>query len=516
MPLLLGSDCIPIFQFINNVSNPILIDDDDPACVDDIDDDGVPDCEDGCPEDPDKVEPGECGCDFIERDGDNDGVCDDLDECPGGNDLSDFDDDDVPDDCDNCPGVFNPEQFDSDEIGIGDACVLCGDTCLDANDGACDDGGPGSDFDLCDLGTDCSDCGLRSASGDESICDDGLDNDRDSLIDCEDIDCRFDFGAGCLEGVCDDGEDNDDDGLIDCVDDDCEDAPVCNPENLCELGDCCADGVDNDLDGFADCDDDDCLVFELEVCVLCDDTCLDANDGDCDDGGPGSDFDLCDLGTDCGDCGLRSVTDDEVICDDGLDNDRDSLIDCEDIDCRFDVEAGCAEAACDDGADNDNDGFIDCVDDDCEDAPVCNPENLCELGDCCVDGVDNDLDGFVDCDDDDCLAFDLESCVLCDDTCPDANDGDCDDGGPGSDFDLCDLGTDCGDCGLRSVTDDEVICDDGLDNDRDSLIDCEDIDCRFDVEAGCAEGDCDDGVDNDGDGFIDCVDEDCEFELVCL
>ncbi len=37
----------------------------------------------------------------------------------------------------------------------------------------------------------------------------------------------------------------------------------------------------------------------------CTNTCSSANDGDCDDGGPGSDYDMCELGTDCGDCGPR-------------------------------------------------------------------------------------------------------------------------------------------------------------------------------------------------------------------
>ena len=37
----------------------------------------------------------------------------------------------------------------------------CTDTCSDAFDGWCDDGGPGSDFALCGLGTDCADCGTR-------------------------------------------------------------------------------------------------------------------------------------------------------------------------------------------------------------------------------------------------------------------------------------------------------------------------------------------------------------------
>lgn len=37
----------------------------------------------------------------------------------------------------------------------------------------------------------------------------------------------------------------------------------------------------------------------------CSDTCRHANDDECDDGGPGADFDECSFGTDCGDCGPR-------------------------------------------------------------------------------------------------------------------------------------------------------------------------------------------------------------------
>ena len=34
----------------------------------------------------------------------------------------------------------------------------------------------------------------------------------------------------------------------------------------------------------------------------CDNTCRYDNDGDCDDGGPGSEYSYCDSGTDCQDC----------------------------------------------------------------------------------------------------------------------------------------------------------------------------------------------------------------------
>ncbi len=38
---------------------------------------------------------------------------------------------------------------------------------------------------------------------------------------------------------------------------------------------------------------------------MCTNTCSSANDGECDDGGPNSLYNVCSLGTDCGDCGPR-------------------------------------------------------------------------------------------------------------------------------------------------------------------------------------------------------------------
>jgi|GEM_PF-2343623 len=42
--------------------------------------------------------------------------------------------------------------------------ALCSNTCSDANDGVCDDGGDGAQYDGCALGTDCNDCGTRANS----------------------------------------------------------------------------------------------------------------------------------------------------------------------------------------------------------------------------------------------------------------------------------------------------------------------------------------------------------------
>ena len=52
-------------------------------------------------------------------------------------------------------------------------------------------------------------------------------------------------------------------------------------------------------------------VFEFSCLLvadgLCSNTCNYAADGDCDDGGPNSDYSGCSLGTDCTDCGSRAV-----------------------------------------------------------------------------------------------------------------------------------------------------------------------------------------------------------------
>ena len=77
-------------------------------------------------------------------------------------------------------------------------------------------------------------------------CFDGLDNDGDGLTDCADSDCfvACDESQNCLDGI-----DNDADGDIDCVDADCAGSSDC-----IEAGNC-GDGIDNDLDGLIDCAD---------------------------------------------------------------------------------------------------------------------------------------------------------------------------------------------------------------------------------------------------------------------
>jgi hypothetical protein len=48
----------------------------------DSDNDGTANCNDGCPNDPNKVAPGQCGCGNLETDTDLDGTADCNDLCP--------------------------------------------------------------------------------------------------------------------------------------------------------------------------------------------------------------------------------------------------------------------------------------------------------------------------------------------------------------------------------------------------------------------------------------------------
>lgn len=62
--------------------------------------------------------------------------------------------------------------------------------------------------------------------------------------------------------------------------------------------------------------------------------------------------------------------------------------------------------------------------------------------------------------------------------------------------------------GSMAQTADEVLWNDGIDNDGDGLVDCVDGNCAFaaNIERGC---NCYDGNDNDGDGRIDQADSNC-------
>ena len=125
------------------------------SCPDD-DGDGVCNDVDVCPGGDDNVDTdGDGIADFCDDcpnsatgDTDGDGVCDDLDACPGGDDNADDDGDGVADFCDACPG--GDDNIDTDGDGTADFCDACpnsatGDT---DGDGVCDD------LDVCPGGDD--------------------------------------------------------------------------------------------------------------------------------------------------------------------------------------------------------------------------------------------------------------------------------------------------------------------------------------------------------------------------
>jgi hypothetical protein len=56
---------------------------------------------------------------------------------------------------------------------------------------------------------------------------------------------------------------------------------------------------------------------ELQPGQICSDGCASARDGECDDGGPGALYAVCDIGSDCADCGVRSVDELQGLLDGG-------------------------------------------------------------------------------------------------------------------------------------------------------------------------------------------------------
>jgi sialate O-acetylesterase len=117
---------------------------------------------------------------------------------------------------------------------------------------------------------------------------------------------------------------------------------------------------------------------------------------------------------------------------------------------------------------------------------------------------------------------------------PDPNAGFCGDLDCGPGEDRCNCADDCG-----APPDSEPICNDGVDDDCDSDIDCDDADCLHDPacsfcgdatcdpsedQCGCAvdcgtppgiETECSDGFDNDCDGDTDCEDSNCSADPFC-
>jgi uncharacterized repeat protein (TIGR03803 family) len=209
----------------------------------DSDGDGTADCFDGCPTDPNKTDPGICGCGLADEDSDNDGTLDCLDNCPTdplktepgdcgcGNPDTDSDGDGTADCNDGCPndatktdpGVCGCGLADDDSDG--DGTVDCLDNCptdpLKTEPGDCGCGNPDTDSDG-DGTADCNDgCPTDPLKTDPGTCGCGVadeDGDGDLISDCLD-NCptlynpsQLDFD---MDGIGDECDDSDSDGLSD-------------------------------------------------------------------------------------------------------------------------------------------------------------------------------------------------------------------------------------------------------------------------------------------------------------
>jgi hypothetical protein len=195
-------------------------------------------------------------------------------------DERDTDEDGILDDVDNCPETANSTQLDTDEDGIGDVCDpdKDGDGTLNEDDAFPLDPEEDTDTDGDGIGdnADTDDDGDGQLDVDEIACgsdpldaeDLSLDTDGDSIPDCvdtdDDNDGVLDTEDNCVLTKNADQSDADADGVGDVCDDDDDNDGVADADDLCpntpegesvnEDG-CSLSQLDSDGDGVADADD---------------------------------------------------------------------------------------------------------------------------------------------------------------------------------------------------------------------------------------------------------------------
>lgn len=143
--------------------------------------------------------------------------------------------------------------------------------------------------------------------------------------------------AASTESNCSDGRDDDGDEMIDCADADCFEAPNCLAGGNSERNDQrCGDWIDNDGDGLVDCEDSDCTHDPVTVCHGSAREVRPEHQAD------DHEEDLPQLTGNMaaedliGNYGDNHGERDDFSCSDGIDNDADGRVDCQDFGCRFD------------------------------------------------------------------------------------------------------------------------------------------------------------------------------------
>ncbi len=179
-------------------------------------------------------------------------------------------------------------------------------------------------------------------------------------------------------------------------------------------------------------------------------------------------------------------------CGDGIDNNRNGLVDCEElIWCRDSIR--CVPENCTNDLDDNADGLTDCADPQCAGTLYCIPED-------CTNGLDDNANGLIDCNDPQCFGTPVCLPENCTNGVDDNGDGlkDCDD--PKCKTDAS--------CAVSSVE----ICGNFIDDDGNGLVDCEDPACLG--MASCSKPVqrleiCGNDIDDDGNGLVDCADPAC-------
>lgn len=398
-----------------------------------------------------------------------------------------------------------------------------------------------------------------------SFCTDGIDNDLDGQFDCGDRGCQAILELCCLseydDASCSDGIDNDGNGFADCGDFSCRNGvfvTTCESEAQCVKLDergrsipCsaeeeaaalvarCTDRIDNDGDRRTDCNDPDCAALPACSAGGC------PSPADCSNP-------MCAAHPDC--LGPENTL---ARCMDGIDNDGNGFIDCNDFSCSMSDDTTITDycenlpsedtlEACMDGEDNDGNGFTDCADFSCQRSttPAISEycasilENTLEK---CTDGIDNDGNGFTDCDDNSCRfarPADPVEAEMLSNAC-ESSFGSCTDGRDNNRNGF----VDCSDFSCRFVSfqlvgrcDDADRCPSGLTCFRGSCIDavspCQEgadpggnytifgamfpDDLTLEERRAFVVASCTDGLDNDADGFVDCDDWDCNYNPLAV